>query len=177
MLAPALNVLEICNMISNETSLQIARGPKQSPMTIAEDTSAQPLQTRIFMRILSFPLLKFAAFLLLMLAPAKFANAGLPPEKDGTLVVLVTWGDIDNTPANDVFIEAHGFVVRDNAEKSFFFKMARAGRYEASIPPGVYDVFVIEGVSEPRCRRMQVAPGRTGTWTLKLENDEVFTQR
>jgi hypothetical protein len=107
----------------------------------------------------------------------KYAIAVPSQEKDGTIVVLVTWGDIDNTPANDVFIEAHGYVIKDKAEKSFVFRMARAGRYEVSIPPGVYDVFVSEGVSEPRCRRMQVAPGRTGTWTLKLENDEVFTQK
>jgi hypothetical protein len=111
----------------------------------------------------------------LLLAATKFVNAAPQAEKDGTIVVLVTWGDIDNTPANDVYIEAHGFVARDKAEKSFVFKMAHAGRYEATIPPGVYDIFVSEGVSEPRCKRMLVVPGRTGTWYLKLEQDDVFT--
>lgn len=97
--------------------------------------------------------------------------------KDGTLVVLLTWDDVDKTPAHDVYVEAHGFVVRDYAEKSFVLKMAHPGRYEAAIPPGVYDVFVSEGTSIPRCRRVLVTEGRTGYWTLMLEHDDVYLQR
>jgi hypothetical protein len=108
---------------------------------------------------------------------AKYSSAVTPLDEAGTIVVLVTWGDINNTPANDVYIEAHGYVVKDRTEKSFSFKMVRAGRYEATIPPGVYDVFVSEGNSEPRCKRVLVASKRTGYWTLKLENDEVFIEK
>jgi hypothetical protein len=97
--------------------------------------------------------------------------------KDGTLVVLVTWGDVDNTPANDVYVEAHGFVVKYREARSFVFKMAHAGRYEASLPSGVYDIFVSEGTSEPRCRRVLINAGSTAYWTLKLEIDEVYTDK
>jgi hypothetical protein len=99
------------------------------------------------------------------------------PDKDGTLIVLVTWGDVDNTPANDVYIEAHGFVRKYNSDKSFGLESSHAGRYEASLPPGVYDVFVSEGTSEPRCRRVLIRAGSTSTWTLKLEVDEIFTEK
>jgi hypothetical protein len=99
------------------------------------------------------------------------------PGKNGTLLVLVTWGDIDNTLADDVYVEAHGFVRNSNSEKPFVLKMPRAGRYEASLPPGVYDVFVSEGTSEPRCRRVLIKGGSTSTWTLKLEVDEVYTDK
>ena len=99
------------------------------------------------------------------------------PVKDGTLVVLVTWGDVDNMPANDVYIEAHGYVVKYRSEKSFVLKMVKAGRYEAALPPGVYDVFVSEGSSIPRCRRVLVTEDRTGYWTLKLEHDDVYLQK
>lgn len=129
------------------------------------------------MRNLSLKHLKFVVSLFLLLATIKYAGAGPPPEKDGTLVVLVTWGDVDNTPANDVYIEAHGYVVKDKTEKSFVFQMTHAGRYEATIPPGVYDVFVSEGDSEPRCKRVLAVSGKTGYWTLKLETDSVFTQK
>lgn len=129
------------------------------------------------MRFLTFKHLKFAALLFMLLATTKYANAAPPQEEDGTIIVLVTWGDINNTPANDVYIEAHGYVDKDKAEKSFVFKMAHAGRYEATIPPGVYDVFVSEGNSEPRCKRVIAVSGRTGYWTLKLETDAVFTQK
>ena len=100
-----------------------------------------------------------------------------PAEKNGTMAVLVTWADIDNTPADDVYIEAYGFVREHNASESFVLKMSRAGHYEASLPPGVYDVFVSEGTSEPRCRRMLITSGYTATWTLKLEIDEVYTDK
>ena len=104
-------------------------------------------------------------------------DSGRPSDKDGTLVVLVTWGDIDNTPANDVYIEAHGFVRKYNSEKSFTLNMSHAGRYEASLPPGVYDVFVSESTSIPRCRRVLISPGFAGYWTLKLETDDVYTEK
>lgn len=114
--------------------------------------------------------------LLLALLPMLRANGGRPAEKDGTLVVLVTWGDVDNTPANDVYIEAHGFVWKYHSEKSFVLKSPTAGRYETSLPPGVYDVFVSEGTSEPRCRRMRIREDFPSTWTLKLEIDEVYAK-
>lgn len=129
------------------------------------------------MQLFGIKYLRFVALLFLLSTSVKFASATSPPEEDGTIVVLVTWGDINNTPANDVYIEAHGYVVKDKAEKSFIFKIVRDGRYETTIPPGVYDVFVSEGNSEPRCKRMLVVSGKTGYWTLKLETDVVFTQK
>jgi hypothetical protein len=117
--------------------------------------------------------IKYSALLFLTLTAVRFPSAISQPQENGTLAVLVTWGDINNTPANDVYIEAHGYVVRDKAEKSFVFKMVRVGQYEATIPPGIYDVFVSEGNSEPRCKRMFAAAGRTGYWTLKLESTEM----
>ena len=129
------------------------------------------------MHLLCLKSLKLATLFFLLLATMEHVGTAQPSEKNGTIVVLVTWGDINNTPANDVYIEAHGYVVKDKAEKSFTFQMIRAGRYEATIPPGVYDVFVSEGDSEPRCKRVLVVSEKTGYWTLKLETDAVFTQK
>jgi hypothetical protein len=126
------------------------------------------------MNILSLRSLKVLVLLLALLPTQKGDEGGQRPEKDGKLVVLVTWGDVDNTPANDVYIEARGFVREYNSEKSFVLKSSIPGRYEASVPPGVYDVFVSENISEPRCKRMQIIGGLPSTWTLKLEFDEVY---
>jgi hypothetical protein len=123
-------------------------------------------------RSLSVLVLMFA-----LLPTGKANDAGRLAEKDGTLVVLVTGGDVDNTPAEDVYVEAYGFVRSYGSKKSFVLKMSHAGQYEASLPPGVYDVFVSEGVSIPRCRRVLVTAGYTGYWTLKLEHDDVYTQK
>jgi hypothetical protein len=125
------------------------------------------------MNIASLRYLSAFVLLFVVLPNGKAQDAGPSLGKDGTLVVLVTWGDVDNTPATDVYVEAYGFVRKNNSEKSFVLKMSRPGRYEASLSPGVYDVFVSEGSSIPRCRRMVISPGFTGYWTLKLEIDDV----
>lgn len=124
--------------------------------------------------------LKYLGVLVLLLAllPAWRADDGArPSEKDGTLAVFVTWGDLDNTRATNVYVEAYGFVRKYGSHKSFVLKTTGAGQYETSLPPGVYDVFVSEGTSEPRCRRILIGPGLTSHWILKLEIDEVYTQR
>jgi hypothetical protein len=105
------------------------------------------------------------------------AFAGDKGQPEGKLVVMVTWGDLDNTPATDVYIEAHGWVAKLRAEKSFPLKLVRAGHYEAVLSPGIYDVFVSEGTSVPRCKRVLIRPGRTGYWTLKLKIDEVYIDK
>lgn len=102
-------------------------------------------------------------------------NPHRPVQKDGTLVVRVTWGDVSHTPANDVYVEAHGFVHEYHSEKSFVLTSSKAGRYELSLPPAVYDVFVSEGGSDPRCRRVRVRAGVRTTWSLRLKIDEVYT--
>jgi hypothetical protein len=129
------------------------------------------------MSFLSLRALKLLVLLLTLLPTQKADEGGRQPEKNGTLVVRVTWGDDDNTPANDAYIEARGFVREYNSEKSFVLKSSTSGRYEASLPPGVYDVFVSESTSEPRCRRMRIVGGMPSTWTLKLEIDEIYTYR
>ena len=98
-------------------------------------------------------------------------------DKDGRVAVSVTWDDAERTPATGVYIEAHGFAVNYVSEKSFVFKMVKAGQYEAALPPGVYDVFVSEASSFPRCRRVLVTAGHTGQLPLMLEHDDVYLER
>jgi hypothetical protein len=116
-------------------------------------------------------------FLLALLTSGSSQNIAQPSDEDGKLVVLVTWGDVDNTPATDAYIEAHGFVRKYNSEKSFVLKMSRAGQYEVPLPSGVYDVFVSEGTSVPACKRVPIKAASTTNWTLKLETDYVYTDK
>lgn len=129
------------------------------------------------MSILGFRYLSVIVVLFELMPRGKAANASQATEKDGTLVVDVTCGDIDNTPADDVYIEAHGFVRKEDAMKSFILKMVHNGEYGISLSPGIYDVFVSEGVSVPRCKRLLIRPGLTTFWTLKLETDDVYANK
>jgi hypothetical protein len=116
----------------------------------------------------------FVAFLVLFVS-GMLIHAEQVSQADGTLVLEVMWGDIGNTPANDVYVEAYGFVPKYRSEKSYVLKMSHDGEYKASLPPGVYDVFVSEGTSVPRCRRLRIREGLATYWTLKLEIDDVYT--
>ncbi|HKV79146.1 MAG TPA: hypothetical protein VJP02_13440 [Candidatus Sulfotelmatobacter sp.] len=106
-------------------------------------------------------------------------GADQPEGKDGRLVVIVTWGDTDNTPATNVIVEVHGYTrgLKSPPETPTLLKPSKDGRYEASLQPGIYDVFVSEATSGPRCKRLQVTAGLTNYWTLKLEIDDVYLQK
>ena len=129
---------------------------------------------------MNFQRLRYLGALVLLLVVMRWGKAVIASQsldKDGALIVDVTWGDINNTPANDVYVEAHGFVEKYHSLKSFILKMSHDGQYEVSLPPGVYDVFISEGTSAPRCRRLLIRPGLTSYWTLKLEIDDVYTDK
>lgn len=96
---------------------------------------------------------------------------------NGTLTVIVTWGDINNTPANDVYIEAYTSSPKHGTQSSYILKQVRPGDYEFSLPPGVYDVFMSEGNSIPRCKRVMIQPKYKSYWTVKLEDDDVFLSK
>ena len=120
-------------------------------------------------------LILLIAFLLTGMA----VGADRPVEKDGRLVVIVTWGDTDNTPAQNVIVEVHGYTLglKSPPETPIHLKASHDGRYEASLQPGLYDVFVSEGTSVPRCRRLPIKAGQTNYWTLKLEIDDVYLDK
>ena len=110
----------------------------------------------------------------------KTVSADQPVETDGRLVVIVTWGDTDNAPATNVIIEARGYTpgLKSPSEvKSILLKASQDGRYEASLQPGLYDVFVSEPTSVPRCKRLQIKAGLTNYWTLKLEIDDIYLEK
>ena len=91
--------------------------------------------------------------------------------------MLITWDDAYKTAATGVYVEAHGFAVNGVLEKSFVFKMVKAGRYEAALPPGVYDVFVSEAGSMPRCKRVLINEGGGPVWSLMLEHDDTYMEK
>ena len=111
-------------------------------------------------------------FAFLLVGTLTHLHAAPPGESNGTLRALITMGDMDNTPAKGVYIEAYGWVASSKRMQSFVFKMLEAGRYEVSLPPGLYDVFISDASSIPRCRRMRVTSGEVNIWLLKLEIDE-----
>jgi hypothetical protein len=127
--------------------------------------------------ILSLRYLGVLALLLTFLLTGRGAGPVSPLDEDGKLIVLVKWGDAYRTPATNVYVEARGFVRKYDSQKSFVLKSSLDGRYETSLPPGVYDVFVSDGSSVPACKRVQIKAGSTISWALQLEMDRVYSQK
>src|SRR5260221_14748569 len=69
-------------------------------------------------------------------------GADQPPSRDGKLIVKITSGDLDNTPAKNAHVEVYAFVSKYDSFKSFVLKMSHDGEYEISLPRGHYDVFL-----------------------------------
>jgi len=131
------------------------------------------------MRSLSFRYSIVFALFLIFLTARMALGAGQSVGENGRLVVLVTWGDLDNTPAQNVIVEVHGYVagLQSPPVAPVALKPVKDGQYEASLQPGLYDVFVSEGTSIPRCTRFRIEAGVTKTWTLKLEIDHEHLQQ
>jgi hypothetical protein len=128
-------------------------------------------QEKIGVNFLRFRLASVIILLFVVSPLGKAVNASQTSEKDGMVIVNVTWKD--NTSANGIYVEAHAYVVKYRAQKSFVLKMFHAGEYTVSLPPGIYDVFVSESSSWPSCRRLVINPGAPTHWQLKLEVDDV----
>jgi hypothetical protein len=131
----------------------------------------------MIMNILSLRYFSVLVLLLAFLTNGSLSHSYRDEEKDGTLVVLVTWGDADHSPATNVYVEAHGYVPKYNSKKSFVLSSSLAGRYETSLPPGVYDVFVSDSNSVPACKRVLINAGSTTSWTLRPELDHIYSDK
>jgi hypothetical protein len=132
------------------------------------------------MNVLSLKSFSLLIFLLAFLAPERHNASYQPEEKDGKLVVLLTWKDVKhdpNGPFPPVYVEAYGFVSKYNETKSFVLESSHFGRHERPLPSGVYDVFVSQGTSFPVCKRVRVTEDSTTTLSLQLEIDTVNTLR
>lgn len=116
-------------------------------------------------------------FFLMLFGMSPLIAAQKPTNGDGSLEVEVTWGDINPTPAENVYVEAYGYAGVFDSPKSFVLKKIRVGQYGISLPHGVYDVLVSEAGSVPRCRRVLIREGLTTYWTLKLEIDDVYLNK
>jgi hypothetical protein len=131
----------------------------------------------MIMNILSLRYLGVLALLLTFLLTGRGADPVSPLDEDGKLIVLVKWGDAYYTPATNVYVEAYGFVRKYDSQKSFVLRSSLDGRYETSLPPGVYDVFVSDGISIPACKRVQIKAGSTISWAVQLELDRVYSEK
>ena len=122
---------------------------------------------------------KLSKFIIAFVLSSQFCGiafaADQPSQTTGRLVLIVTLGDIDNTPANHVIIQVYGEGSDHVWGHAISMQRSKDGQYEATLGPGKYDVFLSQSGSVPRCRRVAIRPGLSTYWTVKLEIDDIYT--
>jgi hypothetical protein len=83
----------------------------------------------------------------------------------GTLSVDVA--DAANGPITDAFVLAYS----DNGKKDGTAKLAQNGRFEISLEPGLYDVFVTSRAFTPMCKVVEIVRGHTTVLRSRLNAD------
>ena len=86
-------------------------------------------------------------------------------------MVIVTWGDVGNVPARNVYVHVRGYPDKYPSGVSTVLNATQEGRYEGVFAAGLYDIFVSEVSSVPRCKRVEIKADKSEFWVLKLEVD------
>lgn len=91
-------------------------------------------------------------------------------QTEGRLVVSVTIGD-DKQPYSNAVVYVRGYRPQYNGETSTILQASQKGRFEASLPPGLYDIFVSDASSIPMCKRVEIVANETEHYTASLTAD------
>jgi carboxypeptidase family protein len=97
---------------------------------------------------------------------ASFGQTSLGGARQGVLV-----GDVadksENAPIPDAFVYIHG----DRRHPDVVAKIDRGGRFQVSLPPGYYDVFVAASGFAPTCKAIEIESGGTVHFNPRLGPD------
>ena len=78
----------------------------------------------------------------------------------------------ENAPITDAFVLVHsGYGKKDGTAK-----LTQNRRFEISLEPGVYDVFVAAAGFAPMCKTVEIALGKTTVFKTRLLPDQEHLQ-
>ena len=90
---------------------------------------------------------------------------GVPRASEGKLI-----GDVADKAENAPIPKAFMLVHRPDGQKDVIVKVSD-GRFQLSLAPGLYDVFVAASGFSPSCKKMQISQGQTAVFKARLEPD------
>ena len=79
-------------------------------------------------------------------------------------------GDVADKTENALISTAFVFVHRPDGKKDVIVKVSD-GRFQLSLPAGLYDVFIAASGFAPSCHKIRISVGRTTTLKPQLERD------
>jgi hypothetical protein len=116
--------------------------------------------------------LRLLVFSLVSLSWNAASGQGLPRTSQGKLV-----GDVadkaENAPISKAFVLVHPDF---QDQKDVTIKVSD-GRFQLSLAPGLYDVFVAASGFAPSCKIIKISEGHTTTYKPRLEPDNEHLQQ
>jgi len=113
----------------------------------------------------------FLIFSLMILCGPAISSQAHPDSSTGSLSVDVA-DAAENAPITNAFVLAHsGYGKLDGTAK-----LTQNRRFEVSLEPGVYDVFVAASGFAPMCKTVEIAAGKTTVLKARLLPDEEHLQ-
>ena len=76
-------------------------------------------------------------------------------------------GDVANAAGNAPIAKAFVLVHQPEGKKDFIVKVSN-GKFELSLPPGLYDVFVSASGFAPSCEKIRISPGQSAVFNPRL---------
>jgi hypothetical protein len=76
-------------------------------------------------------------------------------------------GEVANATANTPIAKAFVLVHQPEGKKDFIVKVSN-GKFELSLPPGLYDVFVSASGFAPACKRIKISAGQSAAYNPRL---------
>lgn len=113
-------------------------------------------------------LTRLAVLLLLCCSAAASGDDRTP--KEGFLAVTVTLG-ADRIPLTDASVSVRGYRHVYMGDLSAVLSQTKDGVFGASLPPGVYDVFISHAAAYPVCMRVAIVAGEREVFYANLKFD------
>ena len=95
------------------------------------------------------------------------STTGLVAQELNTGKLSVDVADAENAPITDAFVLAHS----QFGKKDGTAKLSQNGRFEISLEPGLYDVFVAAPAFTPMCKVVEITRGDTTVLKSRLLPD------
>ena len=106
---------------------------------------------------------RFALFVLVLAALSSGASAQSTPRAvEGKLT-----GQVNDAVANAPVAKAFVLVHQPEGKKDFIVKISN-GKFELSLAPGLYDVFVSASGFAPTCKRIKISAGQSAAFNPRL---------
>jgi hypothetical protein len=114
----------------------------------------------------------FFAILILMTFCSKVITGQVQPDRSAGNLTVDVADAAENAPITEAFVLVHS----GYGKKGGTAKLTQNRRFEISLDPGVYDVFIAAPGFAPMCKTVEISRGKTTAFNARLLPDREHLQ-